>query len=285
MAFLPSTRAFLSSAILAVAIAVYFSGIATKYISWPLSLFSSETPGFVCKPHQYTTEIVSVDPLLLYINNFTSLLENTALVTAGAPHLKPSEIYLDNEKRPSSERTSKSAGLDPFLPVVQCVLARARVFLGTLLDEHDDFGTPQLVRYQAGERFDTHHDWYDRPQRARDGTGRWWNRVGSFFVFLEEVGEEDGGETWFPFIGDGAVSKGRGGRGGSRDGKGNEKGRWRNHEDGGLAFRPREGSALFWINLHGNGTGDGRVVHAGLPLKRGRKTAMNVWPRKYFGRV
>jgi prolyl 4-hydroxylase len=43
----------------------------------------------------------------------------------------------------------------------------------------------------------------------------------------------------------------------------------------------RKGSAIFWINLHRNGTGDERVMHAGLPLKGGRKTAMNIWPRQF----
>jgi prolyl 4-hydroxylase len=67
-----------------------------------------------------------------------------------------------------------------------------------------------------------------------------------------------------------------------RDAKG-EKGKWRKHEEGGTAFAPRGGNALFWVDLHGNGSGDGRVVHAGLPLVEGRKTAMNIWPRKFYG--
>ena len=53
-------------------------------------------------------------------------------------------------------------------------------------------------------------------------------------------------------------------------------------EDGGLAFRPIAGNAVFWVNLHANGTGDMRTRHAGLPLESGRKTAMNIWPRQYY---
>lgn len=116
-----------------------------------------------------------------------------------------------------------------------------------------------MVRYETGERFDLHHDWYDTPQQVRDGSGRMFNRIASFFVYLEDECEE--GETWFPYI-EGTV-----------DGKG----KWRKHEDGGLAFSPRTGSALFWVNLHNNRTGDTRVMHAGLPLTSGRKTAMNIW--------
>jgi prolyl 4-hydroxylase len=57
---------------------------------------------------------------------------------------------------------------------------------------------------------------------------------------------------------------------------------WREHENGGLAFRPVAGNAIFWVNLHANGTGDERTNHAGLPLGKGRKTAMNIWPRQYY---
>lgn len=146
------------------------------------------------------------------------------------------------------------------------MLTRARSFLGTLLLPSDDFGTPQIVRYTRGQKFDVHHDWYDSPQRVRDGSGRIFNRIASFFVFLEDGCE--GGETWFPYLEERVRQVG--------------EGKWRRHEDGGLAFRPRNGSALFWINLHANGTGDGRVVHAGLPLEGGRKTAMNIWPRRYY---
>jgi prolyl 4-hydroxylase len=42
--------------------------------------------------------------------------------------------------------------------------------MGTLLLPNGDFGTPQMVSYEKGERFDIHHDWYDEPQILRDGT-------------------------------------------------------------------------------------------------------------------
>lgn len=59
------------------------------------------------------------------------------------------------------------------------------------------------------------------------------------------------------------------------------EGRWREHE-GGTAFTPVEGNALFWVNLMPSGRGDKRVMHAGLPVEEGRKTAMNIWPRGFL---
>lgn len=54
------------------------------------------------------------------------------------------------------------------------------------------------------------------------------------------------------------------------------------HEDGGLAFRPTNGNALFWMNLHADGAGDKRTMHAGLPVGEGLKTAMDIWPRQFY---
>lgn len=36
-----------------------------------------------CESHQYTTEIISLDPLLIYINNFTSAQEAEELIKLG----------------------------------------------------------------------------------------------------------------------------------------------------------------------------------------------------------
>lgn len=36
-----------------------------------------------CEGHQYTTEIISLDPLLIYINNFTSAQEAEELIKLG----------------------------------------------------------------------------------------------------------------------------------------------------------------------------------------------------------
>lgn len=111
--------------------------------------------------------------------------------------------------------------------------------------------------------------------------GRWWfNRWGSFFVYLDE--EAEGGETWFPHIEARAPNLSSQSQDSESEG---EKTKWaKNIEEGrGTNFLPRKGNALFWVNLHGNGTGDERVVHAGRELKGGRKTAMNLWPRVYYG--
>ncbi|TLD34135.1 hypothetical protein PspLS_01520 [Pyricularia sp. CBS 133598] len=236
---------------------------------------------YTCDPnHPYRIEIISTSPLLIYIYDFLPVsTEIPALLSAGEPLFSPSRTGPTGQA--SSLRTSSSAGLPPDHPAVACILSRARRFMGATSHSDDDMGAPQLVRYDgAGQGFGLHHDWWSRPRPV--GGGRSWNRVASFLVGLEDGCS--GGETWFPFVEVTGRDVGEGGNAGN-DGRkwtGTEP-VWRVHPEGGVAFRPVAGNAVFWVNLHANGTGDPRTRHAGLPIGEGRKTAMNIWPRQYYG--
>jgi prolyl 4-hydroxylase len=242
---------------------------------------------FTCDAaHTYKTELVSLDPLVIYIHSFISPAEITSLLETAEPRFTPSEVLKDGQKQATADRTSSSAGLPRDDPPVACLLNRARHFMGTMMrDGWDDMGPPQLVRYGAGQRFNIHHDWYDVPRWATDDTMRRWNRVASFFAVLDD--NCTGGETHFPYI-NGIVDRSPReepswvGSWVKANGEEDIRPLWRSHEDGGLAFRPVTGNAIFWVNLHPNGTGDTRTMHAGLPLGDGTKTAMNIWPRQYY---
>ncbi|KUI59705.1 Prolyl 4-hydroxylase 1 [Cytospora mali] len=243
---------------------------------------SPDTIAFACAPSAYHTEIISLDPLLIYIHDFLHTDEIDSLLTAAEPLFKPSTVTKYGRKVDTPDRTSSSAGLPLRDSTVQCVLARARAFMGTMMRDADEMGPPQLVRYTAGQYFNIHHDWYDMPQRAYDGSRRTFNRIASFFAILQANCTD--GETYFPYV------TGPPARVGHNKAVGNAESRswkdsdpaWREHEEGGLAFRPIRGNALFWINLHSNGTGDERTLHAGLPVGEGWKTAMNIWPRQFY---
>ena len=243
--------------------------------------------GFVCDlKHTYRTELVSLDPLIIYIHDLITPREITTLLETAEPKFKPSQVTKYGRQQNTNDRTSSSAGLPRDDPAVVCVLNRSRSFLGTMVrDGWDEMGPPQLVRYTTGQRFNVHHDWFNSPVWANDGSDRRWNRVASFFAILQD--NCTGGETHFPFAKPIVPLDNKHGwmwRGGPKDPENtdNYKPLWREHEDGGLAFRPVAGNAVFWVNLHPNGTGDPRTNHAGLPLGDGLKTAMNIWPRRYF---
>ncbi|KAL2021587.1 hypothetical protein VTK56DRAFT_6940 [Thermocarpiscus australiensis] len=263
--------------------------------AFPFSLKNTAEPTtegpFMCDAsHAYKTELVSLDPLIIYIHNFITPTEITFLLQTAEPRFAPSQVTKYGRQQQTSDRTSSSAGLPRDDPAVICVLKRARNFMGTMLrDGWDEMGPPQLVRYSEGQRFNTHHDWFEYPQWAPDGSNRRWNRVASFFAILQD--NCTGGETHFPYVKAMIAPPSPRGepawQGGVEGDQIREKGKevkplWREHDDGGLAFRPVAGNALFWVNLHPNGTGDSRTIHAGLPLESGLKTAMNIWPRQYY---
>lgn len=237
-----------------------------------------------CAPQSYTSELISLDPLLIYIHNFTSVPEASHIVTSGSQYLTSSPVVgYGNDAGGSSARTSRSAPLPGDNPAVECILERAKEFMGTLLDpSRDEIGPAQMVHYVAGQKFDLHTDWFEQPrllpEDGKSGRKRMYNRIATFFVTLESNCTE--GETWFPKVKP-IWKQWRNLPSGNLPGK--VQAVWREHEHGGLAFRSVPGNALFWVNLLRNGTGDERVEHAGLPVGKGVKTAMNIWPRSFFG--
>ncbi|KAI8630095.1 hypothetical protein F5Y19DRAFT_53309 [Xylariaceae sp. FL1651] len=247
-------------------LASWVTSLHSLAISTPISLRSS----LECEAQSYSTEIISLDPLVVYIRNFLNAEDITGILQAGEDRFNPSVVNKNGKMVQNPYRTSWSAGLPVEDPAVQCVLERSRMFLGTILNPtEDEMGVPQLVRYTEGQEYNLHHDWMRVPQAAFDGSQRSFNRVASFFVVLQD--NCTGGETWFPFLQ--TISP--------QPKEKDESRLWREHEDGGLAFKPVAGNGIFWVNLFPNGTGDTRTVHAGLPVTGGLKTAMNIWPRKY----
>lgn len=244
---------------------------------------NSKAEDVTCAPSAYRTEIVSLDPLLIYIHSFLHEAEIDTLLRTAEPLFKPSQVAKHGQKVNTQDRTSSSAGLPFDDRTVECVLDRATSFMGTMLvPGKDEMGPPQLVRYTAGQKFNIHHDWYDTPQWAYDGSRRKFNRVASFFAILQDNCTD--GETYFPYIGMGeqhSQQQQQLAEHISRTWNDSDPA-WRKHEQGGLAFRPIRGNALFWVNLHTNGSGDGRTMHAGLPVGAGLKTAMNIWPRQFY---
>ncbi|KAF9878238.1 hypothetical protein CkaCkLH20_04276 [Colletotrichum karsti] len=252
---------------------------STWFRGWCSMLSPNQPPAdrhiFTCKSHTYSTEILSVDPLVIYIHDFISSHEVSSLLETGEPLFGPSLLTgKDGQVRQSQRRTSQTAQMQIDDPVVRCVLERASGFMGSMLSlPYDDFQPPQLVRYSEKQQFKVHADWFDEPQSRRadsSGIGSSWNRPATFLAILED--NCTAGETWFPHI---HIPK-------KAVAKRTESPPWRLHEQDGLAVKPIRGNALFWVNLFANGTGDDRTRHAGLPPTSGVKTALNIWPRVYY---
>jgi prolyl 4-hydroxylase len=160
-------------------------------------------------------------------------------------------------------RTSQSTNV-PRDEVVRCIEERALLFQG--FDVPKSHLEPvQLVKYSRGEHYHFHTDWYTSPTHATSALGG--NRLSSFFAYVAAENITGGG-TNFPML------------------DAPHDARWCEFVDcdepweNGVTFRPVVGSAVFWHNLHEDGMGDQRNLHAGLPVTSGWKIGMNIWTRQ-----
>lgn len=121
------------------------------------------------------------------------------------------------------------------------------------------------MQYGDRQNYHFHTDWFEAPERRTAEVGG--NRLTSFFVYVAAANLTGGG-TNFPIL----------------DSPRDE--RWCQYVDcdepwdNGVTFRPVPGNAVFWQNLHEDGSGDPATLHAGLPVTSGTKLGMNIWTRE-----
>ena len=138
--------------------------------------------------------------------------------------------------------------------LVQCIESRALTFQGWPANTFVERLWTQ--RYNVSGHYAPHYDWGSAGRDAR--------RASSFMVYLRGEAEGcEGGGTEFPML----------------ERKGRE---WCEFvecdgERDGVAFRPRKGAAVFWLNFDEEGRGVKETVHAGLPVTKGVKIGLNIW--------
>jgi prolyl 4-hydroxylase len=257
------------TAILAVGVAYLQANISSLFHLSPPRAFRSEPEIF----------LLSEDPFIIYIKDFTSTHEATHLVTLReCPHMeccldhfaittqtsiatsegrfKPSMLWDDSGKphRDHACRSSMTAKL-PKGNVIERIEARARAF--PFYKRVGDF-QPMVVQNNGVEgQYRDHFDWYD------DAHAVGGNVASTFFVYV--LANCTGGGTnfsrltppkdewWCEFINCG-----------------------RPIEDG-TTFLPALGNAVYWENVDfTNGNGQPKALHAGMPVTSGNKMGLNM---------
>jgi prolyl 4-hydroxylase len=104
----------------------------------------------------------------------------------------------------------------------------------------------QLLRYEVGQFYGSHHDYIGHHKDRALGP-----RILTVFLYLNDV--EAGGGTNFPNLGDPAA--------------------------GGLTVMPKQGRVLVWPSVIGANPHekDGRTQHQALPVEAGIKYSANGW--------
>ncbi|KAG4436467.1 hypothetical protein IFR05_008052 [Cadophora sp. M221] len=216
-----------------------------------------------------STLTLSTSPLLIYLASFLSSDEVAHLLHVCEDLYAPSSLITSpssDTEPPATYRTSTSCILPNDDSVVLALTSRVHIFLRSLEIEADGIEPFQAVRYEPSQHYDLHYDWFEKP--VLNGDNQEYNRLASFFLYLEANCSESGG-THFPGVsvpGDVLIKEERDGR---RFGRG---------KDGeGVVVRPVVGNGVFWVNLKENGEGDEKVLHAGLQVEEGSKVGLNIW--------
>lgn len=187
-------------------------------------------------------------PIKKYENLFT-YDECQQIIKLGESRLERSLMGVAEDK--GVARTSWQAWLHP--EELPC-LARASNFVakvtGLPVENQEKW---QLLHYLPGQEYQAHYDAcspltdeYQACMEDDDKRG-WGKRVYTFFIYLNDVPE--GGETHFPRLN--------------------------------ISVKPKQGSAILWENLTKDRTKTHEYSqHAGMPVKKGEKWAINVWIRE-----
>ena len=175
------------------------------------------------------------------VNRFLRPEECGALIAMIDRVARPSPVF-DGDVQ-SRFRTSFTGDVDRSNPLVHTIEARIDALLGL----PNAWGeTLQGQRYQPGQEFQGHHDWFhiDQPywpEQAKVGGQRSWTAM----IYLNDVA--DGGATAFPNIG--------------------------------LNVPPQRGALLLWNNARPDGLPNIDTLHAGMPVIRGTKYIVTKWYR------
>ena len=188
-------------------------------------------------------------PPIQKFNNVFTPNECNQIINLAKPNLFRSKLGVD--EKTGIERTSKQTWIKKdALPCVERCSKFVADLTGLPVENQELW---QVLRYEPGQEYRVHFDAcssntdeYNSCIKNENDKG-WGKRVYTFFIYLNDVPE--GGETYFPRLN--------------------------------KIYKPKQGTAIFWNNL----TKDQKMAHpysehAGMPVKKGEKWAINVWIRQ-----
>jgi len=193
--------------------------------------------------------VANQKPPMLLIRNLLTPWECQHLIDLAGPRLESSTMIVGGKEVVNTvSRSSRSAFITKNGqlcedPVIHRFLSRISKLIDVPISQFEGM---KVVNYRKGEQYTTHRDYFGAGTSFIKGTG---DRMMTFFVYLNDMTEEEGGATAFP--------------------------------DLGIKIRPEAGSAAFWVNIDHNGHYFKETTHAGEPVLGDReKWGVNVWIRQ-----
>ncbi|UJR11395.1 hypothetical protein I4U23_015575 [Adineta vaga] len=228
------------------------------------SYFEEKTiPVNECPDHQYKIQIITRNPLIIYIDKFLTQNEIKHLIELAEPLFKQSGVYDNHGKLiQNNYRTSWTADLErQETPIVKCIEQRFAQLQGNIDVEYLE--PLQIVKYTSEQEFKPHFDWFSQADVLKNNG----QRITTFFTYL--YSNCSYGETEFVHIRFDKVLHKKFCQILICDDKSSQMG---------LRFRPLPGNSIFWFNVNEQGKGDYLTYHAGRPPKKdGLKIGLNTW--------
>lgn len=195
-------------------------------------------------------EQVSWEPRVFVYHNILTKEEANEIINIGEKDLSESLVVAHTGGSTKNEaRTSNGVFLGAKYmkssPLLRSLERRASDFTHLPMSHGEVF---YLLRYEEGQQYKPHLDWFSDDDTGRAHIGISGNRIATVLFYLHTP--DEGGETIFP-----AASKGS------------------------IEVKANAGDAvLFWDYLP-DGTPDGKSLHGGKPVIKGVKWAMTKWIR------
>jgi prolyl 4-hydroxylase len=213
-----------------------------------------------------TLQTISIHPLVLSVEGFLAMDECKMIQETATPSLRYSEVTLmdHDQGRPASDfRTSQTTFLFSSMhPSLKEIDERTASLVRVPVSHQEQV---QVLRYGNGEKYDTHHDYFDPSLYQKDpstlqliGNGL-RNRMITVFWYLSDV--EQGGETAFPLF----------------DGKVISADTYCDADSGSLKVKPQAGKVIIFYSQTPSGLVDPNSLHGACPVKEGTKWAANKW--------
>jgi prolyl 4-hydroxylase len=174
---------------------------------------------------------------LLYIPTFLSIEDCQHLINISYNKFQRSEVIFNNNFTYDDSRTSSSHYFEKSEDLVIKNIEERVAFLTN--KSIDDIEELQIVRYQPGQFFHQHYDWFNEDYVQKYDVQRQY----TIFVYLNDV--KEAGETIFPELN--------------------------------KSYKPKTGIALFWENCISKNTCHSLALHRGLPPKEEIKYGLNIW--------
>tara|TARA_R100001163_G_C5064394_1_gene201986 strand:+ start:1096 stop:1776 length:681 start_codon:yes stop_codon:yes gene_type:complete len=193
--------------------------------------------------------LANESPPVVMIRGLLTPWECEHLIKLAGPKLEPSTMIVKGKEVVDPNRSSRSAfltknGLQNEDPVINRLFNKISKMIDVPISHFEGL---KVVNYRKGEQYVGHRDYFGKGTSFVKTNG---DRMYTFFMYLNDLGEDEGGATAFPNIG--------------------------------IKIRPEAGTAMFWVNIdHKGHYYEHEVFHAGEPITGDtEKWGVNLWIRE-----